>query len=69
MRNNDLVYRVRQATRQTQEDFARQLGCGSSTVRYWEINRMLPNSTKLRAALKRIARANDVPFDESEVPV
>jgi transcriptional regulator with XRE-family HTH domain len=54
---SDLVARTRAKTGATQEDFARAIGCGSSTIRRYELMGLLPTEgairTKILATAKR----------------
>lgn len=56
--SSDLVARLRAASGPpplTQEDFAREIGCGSSTIRRYELQNLLPTSGAIRDAIFRLA--------------
>lgn len=56
---SDLVAKTRAASGTpplTQEQFGREVGCGSSTIRRYELQSLLPTEGPVRAAILRLAK-------------
>ena len=64
--SSTLVARVRAKLEEPQEDFARRIGVRERTVRNYETNSVIPKSGLVRAAIDRLARANDVALEEED---
>ena len=66
LERSTLVARVRDKMDKPQEDFARLIGVRERTVRNYETKSVIPKSGLVRAAIERLARANDVPLKKEE---
>ncbi|RYZ86625.1 MAG: XRE family transcriptional regulator [Proteobacteria bacterium] len=65
--DSDIVVRVRTALKLTQEDFARELGCSTSTVAKMEREKRTPGTRALKDNLARLAiRAGVMATPESK---
>jgi hypothetical protein len=56
---SDLVARVRAASGPpplTQEKFAHTVGCGTSTIRHYELNSLIPKEGEVREAILKLAK-------------
>ncbi len=58
-----LVARLRAATGEKQEDFARRVGAGTATIRRYERLSIIPKSGKIRASLERHAKRAGVSLE------
>ncbi len=63
---SDIVARTRAATGATQEDFARTIGCGSSTIRRYELLGIIPTEGAIRTKLLAVAKRAGVSLDKAE---
>ncbi len=59
-KDSEIVFRVRSAMALTQEDFARELGCSTSTVAKMEREKRTPGTRALKDNLARLAKRASV---------
>ncbi len=59
----DVVFRVRQSMGNTQEEFARELGCSVAAVSKMEQDERLPGSMALRTAFLKLAKRAGVSLE------
>jgi transcriptional regulator with XRE-family HTH domain len=62
--DSEIVFRVRAAMSLTQEDFARELGCSTSTVAKMEREKRTPGTRALKDNLSRLAKRAGVSLEK-----
>lgn len=64
--DSDIVYRVRFALKLTQEDFAREMGCSTSTIAKMEREGRTPGTRALKENLARLAKKSGIESAKAE---